>query len=46
MRDSPMELFRMKHAAEQYAVASGVPTTIVRATAFVELWIDLQQLRS
>jgi len=38
---SPMELFRMKHAAEQYAVASGVRTTIVRATAFVELWIDL-----
>ncbi len=39
--DSPMELFRMKHAAEQYAAASGVRTTIVRATAFVELWIDL-----
>ncbi len=39
--DSPIELFRMKHAAEQEAVASGVPTTIVRATAFFELWIDL-----
>jgi uncharacterized protein YbjT (DUF2867 family) len=39
--DSPMELFRMKHAAEQYAAASGVRTTIVRATAFFELWIDL-----
>jgi uncharacterized protein YbjT (DUF2867 family) len=39
--DSPMELFRMKHAAEQAATASGVPTTIVRATAFLELWIDL-----
>jgi len=39
--DSPMELFRMKHAAEQDAAASGVPTTIVRATAFLELWIDL-----
>ena len=39
--DSPMELFRMKYAAEQYACASGVPTTVVRATAFVELWIDL-----
>jgi uncharacterized protein YbjT (DUF2867 family) len=41
--DSPMELFRMKRAAEQYAAASGVRTTVVRATAFVELWIDLLQ---
>lgn len=39
--DSPMELCRMKHAAERYAVASGIPLTIVRATAFLELWIDL-----
>jgi uncharacterized protein YbjT (DUF2867 family) len=39
--DSPMELFRMKHAAEQHAASSGVPTTIIRATAFLELWIDL-----
>jgi uncharacterized protein YbjT (DUF2867 family) len=39
--DSPMELFRMKHAAEQHATTSGVPTTIVRATAFLELWTDL-----
>jgi NADH dehydrogenase len=39
--DSPLELFRMKHAAEQHAARSGIPTTIVRATAFLELWIDL-----
>ncbi|MDQ1457123.1 MAG: hypothetical protein QOH28_2743 [Actinomycetota bacterium] len=39
--DSPMELFRMKHAAEQHAVTSGVPATIVRATAFLELWIEI-----
>jgi uncharacterized protein YbjT (DUF2867 family) len=39
--DSPMELFRVKHAAEQHAARSGVPTTIVRSTAFLELWIDL-----
>jgi len=39
--DSPMELFRMKHAAETALAASGVPATIVRATAFLELWIDL-----
>lgn len=41
--DSPMELFRMKHAAEQYAIASAIPTTIVRATAFLELWVELLQ---
>src|SRR6185312_1267744 len=39
--DSPMELFRMKHAAETALGASGVAATIVRATAFLELWIDL-----
>lgn len=39
--DSPLELFRMKHAAETALTASGVPATIVRATAFLELWIDL-----
>lgn len=39
--DSPMELHRMKHAAERYAMSSGVPTTIVRASAFMELWVDL-----
>ena len=31
----------MKHAAEQYALTSGTPTTIVRSTAFLELWIDV-----
>ena len=38
---SPMELFRMKYAAEQYLRSSGASWTIVRATAFLELWIDL-----
>ena len=37
----PMELFRMKHAAEEYLRASRVPWTIVRATAFAEFWLDL-----
>lgn len=41
--DSPMELFRMKYAAEEHLKASGVPFTIVRAAAFLELWIDLMQ---
>ncbi len=39
--DSPMELFRMKYAAEQRATSSGVECTIVRATAFLELWIEV-----
>jgi uncharacterized protein YbjT (DUF2867 family) len=39
--DSPIELFRMKHAAEQHAATIGLPTTVVRATAFLELWIEL-----
>jgi NADH dehydrogenase len=38
---SPSELLRMKHAAEQYLQASGIGWTIVRATAFGELWIEL-----
>ncbi len=39
--DSPMELFRMKHAAEQHLLAGAGDWTIVRATAFLELWIDV-----
>jgi NADH dehydrogenase len=39
--DSSMELFRMKYAAEQHLRRSGAPFTIVRATAFLELWVEL-----
>lgn len=39
--DSPMELFRMKHAAERHVAATKIRATIVRATAFFELWIEL-----
>ena len=39
--DSPMELFRMKWRAEEYLRASGVPWTVVRATAFAELWAEI-----
>ncbi len=42
--DSPMELFRMKHAAERCLLASGIPATIVRATAFIETWVALLRL--
>ncbi len=39
--NSPMELFRAKSLAEQYAISTGVQYTIVRATAFLELWIEV-----
>ena len=39
--DSPMELFRAKHDAEQHLRASGADWTIVRSTAFVELWAQI-----
>jgi len=34
----PIGLFRAKHAAEERLRASGIPWTIVRATAFMETW--------
>jgi NADH dehydrogenase len=37
----PIELFRMKFAAEEHLRASGARWTIVRATAFAEFWLDL-----
>ncbi len=39
--DSPIELFQMKAAAEAHLHASDLPWTIVRATAFTELWTDV-----
>jgi uncharacterized protein YbjT (DUF2867 family) len=44
--DSPMELFRMKWAAEQNLRASRVRWTIVRAAAFAELWLEVLRGRS
>ena len=37
----PMELFRMKYAAEQHLRASRAAWTIVRSTAFLETWLAL-----
>jgi uncharacterized protein YbjT (DUF2867 family) len=37
----PIGLFQAKHAAEQELRASGVPWTIVRATAFMETWATI-----
>ena len=39
--DHPMELFRMKWAAEEQLRASGLPWTIVRSNAFVQTWVEL-----
>ena len=41
--DHPMELFRAKHAAEMHLRASSARWTIVRATAFVELWAEIMR---
>ncbi|MEO6877392.1 MAG: SDR family NAD(P)-dependent oxidoreductase, partial [Gemmatimonadaceae bacterium] len=38
---SPLELFRAKYDAEDYAWRSGVPATVVRATAFIETWMGI-----
>jgi len=37
----PMSLHRMKYAAEQAVIASGLRWTIIRPTPFLETWIDL-----
>ncbi len=39
--EHPMELFRAKHAAEQHLITSNARWTIVRATAFLELWDEI-----
>jgi NADH dehydrogenase len=37
----PIGLFRAKYAAEEMLHASGIPWTIVRATAFMETWATI-----
>jgi len=39
--NSPMELFRMKHAAEEHLQRSGCSWTIVRPDAFEETWVEI-----
>ncbi|GAB3033034.1 hypothetical protein GCM10027052_07670 [Parafrigoribacterium mesophilum] len=41
--DSPLELSRMKAAAEQHLRTVSSSWTIVRAVAFAQLWIELMQ---
>jgi uncharacterized protein YbjT (DUF2867 family) len=37
----PMSLHRMKYAAEQAVIGSGLSWTIIRPTPFLETWVDL-----
>jgi uncharacterized protein YbjT (DUF2867 family) len=39
--DHPMSLHRMKYAAEQAVHASGIRATTVRATSFLETWMEI-----
>lgn len=39
--EHPLELFRVKYRAEQELRASGLPWTIIRPTAFMEMWAQL-----
>lgn len=39
--EHPMDLFRAKYAAEQHLIASDSRWTIVRSTAFIELWAEI-----
>jgi uncharacterized protein YbjT (DUF2867 family) len=39
--DSPMELFRMKAAAEQHLRSTAPRWTVVRSSAFLETWVAL-----
>lgn len=39
--DHPIELFRMKYAAEQAVQSSGLAWTIIRPTAYMETWANI-----
>ena len=39
--DHPIELFRMKHRAEEALRGSGLAWTIIRPTAYMETWVGL-----
>jgi NADH dehydrogenase len=41
----PIGLFRAKHAAEEALRSSGIPWTIVRATAYMETWATIMNQR-
>jgi uncharacterized protein YbjT (DUF2867 family) len=39
--DSPLDLFRAKHHAEQHLIDSATPWTIVRPAAYLETWLEI-----
>src|SRR5205085_283535 len=39
--DSPLEFFRIKYRTEEYLRASGLSFTILRPSAFMDLWVQL-----
>lgn len=39
--NSPLDLFRAKHAAEQHLRGSGTPWTIIRPAAYLETWLTV-----
>src|SRR5258707_13031164 len=39
--DSPLEFFRIKYRTEEYLQASGLNFTILRPSAFMDLWVQL-----
>src|SRR5947209_6128690 len=39
--DSPLEFFRIKYRTEEYLRASGLSFTILRPSAFMDLWMQL-----
>jgi NADH dehydrogenase len=39
--DHPLDLHRMKHRAEREVLASGLEAVVVRATAFMETWLEI-----
>ncbi len=39
--DHPIDFFRIKHETEQYLKSSGLSFTILRASAFMETWVEI-----
>jgi uncharacterized protein YbjT (DUF2867 family) len=39
--DSPLEFFRIKYRTEEYLRTSGLSFTILRPSAFMDLWVEL-----
>jgi uncharacterized protein YbjT (DUF2867 family) len=40
-RDVPLDFFRIKYETEEYLKSSGLASTVVRGTAFMETWLEI-----